>query len=233
MGIQCAGTMKSEDMEVTDDLLVHGDAEVVGTLYVGTLSSGANVSTNHIVSPLTVDAGSHLTAASGATNIDYALSTGTFKSPSGANTLSGDTTVAAGKTLAVTTADKLLVGGKIVPQHVILNVPLDASSVNQWVFVADAAYELDTVELAYTVKSTGASTFDLKKSTSVQAPASGATMLTGTISLAQTANTVYAGTKHGTEATRRLADGDKMSVCFTGDVTGLVGGVATIRLFRV
>lgn len=158
MGIQCAGTMKSEDMEVTDDLLVHGDAEVLGNFYAG---------------------------------------------------------------------------GKIVPQHVILNVPLDASSVNQWVFVADAAYELDTVELAYTVKSTGASTFDLKKSTSVQAPASGATMLTGTISLAQTANTVYAGTKHGTEATRRLADGDKMSVCFTGDVTGLAGGVATIRLFRV
>ena len=82
-GIRCEGSVKSEDVEVTDDLLVHGDAEVVGTLYVGTLSSGADVSTDHIVSPLTVDAGSHLTAAAGVTNIDYALSTGTTKTTTG------------------------------------------------------------------------------------------------------------------------------------------------------
>ena len=48
-GIRCEGSVKSEDVEVTDDLLVHGDAEVVGTLYVGALSSGADVSTNHII----------------------------------------------------------------------------------------------------------------------------------------------------------------------------------------
>lgn len=314
-GIRCEGSVKSEDVEVTDDLLVHGDAEVVGTLYVGTLSSGANVSTDHIVAPLTVDAGSHLTAAAGVTNIDYALSTGAFTSPSGTNTLSGDvavasgkditmagtgtlttgtgnvtlngdttiagsktfttgtgavtikgdvgidadkdlvmgtagsgtgeiktgtgaialngsTTVATGKTLAVTDADKLTVGGKIVPQYLILNVPMNADSVDQWVFVADAAYELDTVELSYTVAS-ASGTFDLKKSTTVQAPASGDTMLTGTVDIAQTANTVYAGTKHGTEGNRRLADGNKLSVCFTGTMTGLAGGVVTIRLFRV
>lgn len=314
-GIRCEGSVKSEDVEVTDDLLVHGDAEVVGTLYVGTLSSGANVSTNHIVAPLTVDAGSHLTAAAGETNIDYALSTGAFTSPSGTNTLSGDvavasgkditmagagtlttgtgnvtlngdttitgsktfttgtgavtikgdvgidadkdlvmgtdgsgageiktgtgaialngsTTVATGKTLAVTDADKLTVGGKIVPQYLILNVPINADSVDQWVFVADAAYELDTVELSYTVASTSG-TFDLKKSTTVQAPASGDTMLTGTVDMSQPANTVYAGTKHGTEGNRRLADGDKLSVCFAGTMTDLAGGVVTIRLFRV
>ena len=429
-GIRCEGSVKSEDVEVTDDLLVHGDAEVVGTLYVGTLSSGADVSTDHIVAPLTVDAGSHLTAAAGVTNIDYALSTGAFTSPSGTNTLSGDVavasgkditmagtgtlttgtgnvtlagdvfisankdltmgtagdgtgtlmtgtgaialngaitiaadkgivlagastgdfdlslstgetktttgantiggdvtvakgkhltlgvaggqgagkfewlstgifttssgantlsgdttitgsktfttgtgavtikgdvgidagkdlvmgtagsgtgeiktgtgaialngspTVATGKTLAVTDADKLTVGGKIVPQYLILNVPMNADSVDQWVFVADAAYELDTVELSYTVASTSG-TFDLKKSTTVQAPASGDTMLTGTVDISQTANTVYAGTKHGTEGNRRLADGNKLSVCFTGTMTGLAGGVVTIRLFRV
>lgn len=327
-GIRCEGSVKSEDVEVTDDLLVHGDAEVVGTLYVGTLSSGADVSTDHIVSPLTVDAGSHLTAAAGVTNIDYALSTGTtktttgantiggditvakgkhltlgvdggqgagkfewlstgiFTTSSGANTLSGDTTiagtktfttgtgavtlkgdvgidadkdlimgtagsgtgeiktgtgaialngsptVATGKTLAVTDADKLTVGGKIVPQYLILNVPMNADSVDQWVFVADAAYELDTVELSYTIASTSG-TFDLKKSTTAQAPAVGGTMLTSTIDMSQTANTVYAGTKHGTEGNRRLADGNKLSVCFTGTMTSLAGGVATIRLFRV
>ncbi len=252
------------------------------------------MSTDHIVAPLTVDAGSHLTAAAGVTNIDYALSTGAFTSPSGTNTLSGDVavasgkditmagtgtlttgtgnvtlagdvfisankdltmgtagsgtgeiktgtgaialngspTVATGKTLAVTDADKLTVGGKIVPQYLILNVPMNAASVDQWVFVADAAYELDTVELSYTVASTSG-TFDLKKSTTVQAPASGGTMLTGTVDISQTANTVYAGTKHGTEGNRRLADGNKLSVCFTGTMTGLAGGVVTIRLFRV
>jgi hypothetical protein len=158
--------------------------------------------------------------------------TGEIKTGTGAIALNGSPTVATGKTLAVTDADKLTVGGKIVPQYLILNVPMNADSVDQWVFVADAAYELDTVELSYTVASTSG-TFDLKKSTTVQAPASGGTMLTGTVDISQTANTVYAGTKHGTEGNRRLADGNKLSVCFTGTMTGLAGGVVTIRLFRV
>ena len=158
--------------------------------------------------------------------------TGEIKTGTGAIALNGSPTVATGKTLAVTDADKLTVGGKIVPQYLILNVPMNADSVDQWVFVADAAYELDTVELSYTVASTSG-TFDLKKSTTVQAPASGGTMLTGTIDMSQTANTVYAGTKHGTEGNRRLADGNKLSVCFTGTMTSIAGGVATIRLFRV
>ena len=158
--------------------------------------------------------------------------TGEIKTGTGAIALNGSPTVATGKTLAVTDADKLTVGGKIVPQYLILNVPMNADSVDQWVFVADAAYELDTVELSYTVASTSG-TFDLKKSTTVQAPAAGGTMLTSTIDMSQTANTVYAGTKHGTEGNRRLADGNKLSVCFTGTMTSLAGGVATIRLFRV
>jgi fibronectin-binding autotransporter adhesin len=158
--------------------------------------------------------------------------TGGIKTGTGAIALNGSVTVATAKTLNLTDADSLIIAGKIMPQYRIINVPINANSVDQWVFVADAAYELDSVELAFTVTSTSG-TFDLKKSTSVQAPASGGTMLTGTVDLATTANTVYAGTKHATEGNRRLADGNKLSVCFTGTMTGLAGGVATIRLFRV
>ena len=157
--------------------------------------------------------------------------TGAFTSGTGAIALKGDTTISTTKTLAVTDADKLTVGGIIVPQYTIINVPFNAASVDQWTFVADAGYMLDSVELIFTVTSSSGA-IDIKKSTSVQAPASGATMLTGTGSLAGTANTVTALTPHGTGGNKSLADGNTMSVCYTGTMTGLVGGILTIRMKR-
>jgi hypothetical protein len=158
--------------------------------------------------------------------------TGIIQTGTGAISLNGATTIATGKTLAVTDADAFSVGGIIVPQYRILSVPFAAASVNQWAFVADAAYMLDQAEYIYTVAGT-AGTIDIKKSTSVQAPASGATMLTGTGSLAGTANTVTALTPHGTGGNKSLADGNTMSICYTGDISNLAGGILTIRLKRI
>ncbi len=145
----------------------------------------------------------------------------------------GDTTIAGTGTLAVTTADKLTVAGVIVPQYTILTVPIDAASVDQWIFIADAAYELDTIETIFTVTASGSCDMDLKKSTTVEAPASGASMLTGVIALQATANTVYAGTKHGTAGNRQLADGNTMSLTFSDVATGLTGGIVTIKMHRI
>jgi fibronectin-binding autotransporter adhesin len=208
-----------------------------------TTSSGANTLSGDttISGTKTFTTGTGAVTLKGAVGIDAdkdlimgtaGSGTGQIKTGAGAIALNGSCTLATAKTLTLTDADSLIIAGKIMPQYRIINVPINASSIDQWVFVADAAYELDSVELAYTVASSSA-TFDLKKSTSVQAPASGGTMLTGTVDISATANTVYAGTKHGTEGNRRLADGNKLSVCFTGTMTGLAGGVATIRLFRV
>ena len=65
-----------------------------------------------------------------------------------AASIDGNQTLAANRTLAVTTADKLTVGGKIVPQRVIatFSLPgaLPATAGNHGVifFIADAACEL-------------------------------------------------------------------------------------------
>lgn len=158
--------------------------------------------------------------------------TGAFTSGTGAVALNGDTTIPTAKTLAVTDADKLTVGGVIVPQKLVMNFPISATSVNQWAFIADAAYMLDSIETVFTVTSTSG-TLDLYKSTIVQAPGAGATMLTGTIDLAGTANTVVAGVAHGTAGNKSLADGDKMALVFSGTMTGLAGGIVTVVMHRV
>jgi hypothetical protein len=171
----------------------------------------------------------------GAGNITMmAAGAGTFTTGTGTIALNGSPTVATGKTLAITDADKLTVAGIIVPQYLVINVSLDALSTDQWVFVADAAYELVSLETIFAVTATGACNLDLKKSTSVQAPASGTSMLTAVVALQATANTVYAGTPHGTEATRRIADGNTMSLTLSDQTPdGLAGCVVTIRLKRV
>src|SRR5207237_3356252 len=57
-------------------------------------------------------------------------------------TLGATATVSAGKTFSVTDADKLTVGGKIIPQSLFLQVPLTATLVSQPVFIADTTYQV-------------------------------------------------------------------------------------------
>lgn len=208
-----------------------GSGEVDLSMMTGTTktSTGDNTLGGHT----TIAAGKNLLGAAGAGKVDFKDMTGTFDSPAGAGTLNGNTTVKTGKTFDTTDVDALKSGGKIVPVYKILNVPLDALSVDKWIFVADAAYELVSLETAFTVAASGACNLDLKKSSTVQAPASGTSMLTGVVALQATANTVYAGTKHGTQSTRRLADGDMLGVTLSDAATGLVGCIVTIVLMRV
>jgi hypothetical protein len=210
-----------------------------------TSPSGANT----LMGDVTINGSKTFTTGTGAVtikgaptidaNLDLVMGTagsgtGGIKTGTGAIALNGAVTVATAKTLAVTDADALTVGGVKVPQKVVLTVPINASSVDQWVFVADAAYELLEVQTVYTVTATGACNLDIVKSTSVQAPAAGATMLTGVIDMNTTANTVYSGTKHGTEGNRRLADGNKMGITLSDQTPdGLAGAIVTITMMRV
>jgi len=79
------------------DKVLIGDGEVTGTLKCAVLSPDANTPSNVLSHDLGVGAGIDITAVAGAENLDYSLPTGTFDSPSGANTLHGDVTVTAGK----------------------------------------------------------------------------------------------------------------------------------------
>lgn len=146
--------------------------------------------------------------------------------------LTKDCAVNSGINFSVSDDDRLRVGGRIIHNYELISYPFTATTADQWIFIADAAYEISQFEVVFTTASTSG-TVDLKKSTTAQAPASGTSMLTGTVSLAGSANTVVAGTPHGTAATRRMADGDLISVCFGGDRTNLVGAVVTIRYARI
>lgn len=191
---------------------------------------------------VTIASGKDLTFAGGDSKADLSGGSGVFKTPAGAVTIgpgavtiSGAPTVATGKTLAVTDADKLTVGGIIVPQKIVLTVPINASSVDQNIFIADAAYQVVQVEEAHTVAGNDASpvTAVLVKCTGTQAPSGGTACTSDTFDLKGTANTVVTGTLSVTASDYTLADGNRLAIDFGGTLTTLAGGVITVVLKRV
>lgn len=143
-------------------------------------------------------------------------------------------TVATGKTLAVTTADKLTVGGVIVPQTKTLSFPLNALNiaVSSALFIADETYQLTNVTASWGVASVSA-TFNIEKLTGTTAPGSGTALLTGAIDSSTTANTVNTGALTGTVGSLQFAVGDRLGVKIAGTITSLVGMVLTCTLKRI
>lgn len=121
--------------------------------------------------------------------------------------------------------------------------PATALQVDGWLFRVPegAEYELVEVSEEHTVAGTdaGSVTLDLKKTASatVQAPASGTTLLRTTFNLKSTANTpvkkTAADTTNGLVASRSvrtLKSGDRLGVDFTGTLTALAGMCLTVSL---
>lgn len=195
-----------------------------------------------VTGAVTLAANKGIDTTSGTAAFDFSKGTGVFKTSTGAVTIgdgaisiTGAPTVATGKTLAVTDADKLTVGGKIIPQKLILTVPINASSVDQNIFIADAAYKVSSVEEAHTVAGNDASpvTAVLVKCTGTQAPSGGTACTSDTFDLKGTANTVVTGTLSVTASDYTLADGNRLAIDFGGTLTTLAGGVITVMLERV
>jgi hypothetical protein len=191
---------------------------------------------------VTLAANKGIDTTSGTAAFDFSKGTGIFKTSTGAVTIgdgaisiTGAPTVATGKTLAITDADKLTVGGKIIPQKLIINVPIAAASVDQNIFIADAAYKVSSVEEAHTVAGNDASpvTAVLVKCTGTQAPSGGTACTSDTFNLKGAANTVVTGTLSGTASDYTLADGNRLALDFGGTLTTLAGGIITVMLERV
>ena len=137
--------------------------------------------------------------------------------------------------VVIPTADKLTVGGVIVPQFKDFRVgPLSATDVDQVAFIVHDAMELHAVSAAYAVAGASDATVMLRNCTSGQAPASGLAMLSAAISLYGTAaNTPIAGAIHATPANVQVAAGSMISLDFSGTLTGLAGLCITITLKRI
>lgn len=158
-GMKNAGTIQAGDLYATDDLLVAGDAEVIGTLYVGILNAGANITSGHLTEDTTIDAGVDITAASGDGAFDYSLATGAFITSAGAATIgpgavgiSGDATFSktvayslnATTTVSTTidaTATKTVYGIDASGGHVTFTLP-DASTVTGRLYMIATAKDM-------------------------------------------------------------------------------------------
>jgi hypothetical protein len=106
---------------------------------------------------------------------------------------------------------------------------LTSTDATRTVFVALRACRLKAVkEVHSTASSSG--TLQVEKCTGTQAPGSGTNLLTGTMTLAGTANTVVSGTLIATVASLTLAAGDRLSVVIAGTMTNLAGSRVSLSL---
>jgi hypothetical protein len=123
----------------------------------------------------------------------------------------------------------------------ICSPTLGAASTSQTLFVAPktsgSRANFGTYKVAYVIVSFGTAsssgTMQIEKATSTQAIASGTNVLTGTMSLAGTANTPVEGTLSSNPGTLTMAGGDRLNVILGGTLTSLANCVVTIGLQRV
>lgn len=143
-------------------------------------------------------------------------------------------TISSGNSLVVTTADKLTVGGVIVPQTKTLSFPLNALNiaVSSALFVADEAYQITSVKASWGVASVSM-VFDIEKLTGTTVPGAGTSLLQSTIDTSGAANTVNTGSLTGTTADLQLAVGNRIGIKISGTITSLVGMVLTLTLKRI
>jgi hypothetical protein len=116
-------------------------------------------------------------------------------------------------------------------QGIVITVPLTATDATRTIFIANRAMRLKAVSRIFSTASTsGAVT--VSKDTGTTAPGGGTALLTGTLALSGTANTVVNGTLISTTATLQLAAGDRIAIVISGTMTNLVGGILTLSLER-
>lgn len=131
-------------------------------------------------------------------------------------------------------ADKLTVGGVKIGTTVTISVPISAASVDSWVFIADRAYEVVSIEEIHSVVGSTNAAVKLRKVTDTSAPGAAASstvkeLATAGFDLTATVNTTQTATLSETASDYQLADGNKIGMDFSGTLTNLVG-VVTIAL---
>lgn len=135
-------------------------------------------------------------------------------------------------TQSVSTADGLTVNSVIVPVLKTITYSPIVTDVSKVIFIATEAVQLVAVREVHAVASISG-TLQIEKLTSTTAPGGGTTLLTGTVSLSGTANTVATGTLTGTVPSLQLAVGDRIGIVLAGTLTSLVGSLIEIDLKRI
>lgn len=149
----------------------------------------------------------------------------------------GATTIDTGRTLAVTTADLLTVGGLIIPQEQTLvseTISLHASKVTYNLFVARDAWQVTKIDYTPDIAQGGALTATVVKAVTTATPASATTPMhtANGIDLNATAHTVQPITITATGADLQLAAGNRIGLVLSGAMT-VGSGLVTIRGKRI
>ncbi len=226
--ITSAATITGEQVTSTDDM------NVTDTLYVANIiqSNDAQFASVDITTALDVNAAATVQDITLDANKNLTMSgTGTVTTGTGAVTLAGDSTVSTNKALAVTTADKLTVGGVIIPQEMAVPFSYDANSVDIGIFSAKGAWNITAVELVPRVagNDAGAVNVTIKVCDSGEAPSSGEAALSAVLNLKGTADTTQSGTLGSNVA---CTDTQFIALDFNGTLTNAVG-MGTVWLKRV
>jgi len=141
-------------------------------------------------------------------------------------------------TVTITSSAGLTIGGAIVPAYELLqdnqNQTAAASyAVSHTIFVNDnvsGTYKIAAVSAVFGTASTSG-TLQVEVATGTQAIASGTNNLTGTISLAGTANTVVNGTIIASPTT--ISAGARINLIFAGTVTNLANASVKVAMQRL
>jgi hypothetical protein len=135
-------------------------------------------------------------------------------------TINSDMTIAASKTLAVTTADKLTVGGVIVPQFEQLSFAIQplATITEYDLWVAPAAFQVTKIDVVPSTLQGGALTATIVKATGTATPVKTTTPMhtADAINLNTGAYTVQSPTLTVTTADLQLAAGERIAVDLSG-----------------
>lgn len=112
--------------------------------------------------------------------------------------------------------------------------PSNGDVIDSHFFIADRAYTVTRVDEIHTTvcSDPGAVTLQARKTTGVQAPASGVALTTATFSLKGTVETVLNGTLTATAADLDLAVGNRLSADITGVTAACAGIVMTVTMKR-
>ena len=158
----------------------------------------------------------------------------------GAIALTGGATIPTAKTLVVTDADALTVGGVIVPQYFQLTFRLpgtQGATAGNFVcsdILRAAAIIVSVTERHATAGTDGSAvTVMVKKVPSGTAVGSGTDCLSAGLSMKSTADTNQSGSLHATAANYTFAAGDSLGFALTGTPTALASPVFTVVFRRV
>jgi hypothetical protein len=145
--------------------------------------------------------------------------------------LGRNTSIASGNPSASGATSDSSQSANLLPLEYVVSVPLAAGTVTGPVFISDDSYQLVGVKTVFGTASTSG-TVQLEKLTGTTAPGSGTAMLTGTVALSGTANTVTSGTLVASQSTLQLNPGDRVGLVIAGTMTNLATANCTLYFKR-